>query len=117
MPNIRMSRINSDIQKYVATIIDNQVEHPNLHGVMVTVLRVDTTPDLLNCKIFVSALGGEIKEVVKALNFSSRFIRSELGKRIRLKTIPELSFMQDGSYFYDQHMNELFDSIKGDLNE
>ena len=51
MPNIRMSRIDSEIQKAVGAIIDGMVRDSNL-GAMISVQNVDTTPDLLLSTIY-----------------------------------------------------------------
>ncbi len=117
MPNLRMSRIDSEIQKAVAAIIDNKVQHPKLNGTLITVLKVDTTPDLILSTIFVSVLGGNTNEAIKVLNDSKGFIKKELAKTIKLRTIPDIKFVQDTSYEYGKHMDELFESIKGDYNE
>lgn len=117
MPNIRMSRIDAEIQKAVASIIDKKLNHPALTGKLVTVLKVDTTPDLILSTLFVSVLGEGEDQAIKVLNESKGFIRKELSKVIRLKTLPDLKFVKDTSYDYNKHMDELFDSIKGDNNE
>ena len=112
MPNVRMSRIDAEIQKAVAKIINDKLEHPSVKGSLVTVLHVRTTPDLLQSTLSISAYGGDSKAIVEALNASKSFIRHELGKVMRLRTIPELRFVQDTSFDYAQHIEDLFDSIK-----
>lgn len=112
MPNVRMSRIDSEIQKAVAKIINNRLEHPSVKGVLVTVLHVDTTPDLLFSTIYVSVYGGDSKAIVDALNASKNFIRHELGRLVKLRTIPDLKFVLDTSFDYAQHMENLFESIR-----
>lgn len=112
MPNVRMSRIDSEIQKAVAKIINNRLEHPSVKGVLVTVLHVDTTPDLLFSTIYVSVYGGDSKAIVDALNASKNFIRHELGRLVKLRTTPDLKFVLDTSFDYAQHMENLFESIR-----
>ena len=112
MANVRMSRINGEVQKAVASIINQKVEHPDIKGKLITVLHVDTTPDLLQSKIFISSYGGDTDNVVKVLNSCKNFIRHELGAVLRLRTIPDLKFVKDTSYEYGQHMDSLFESIK-----
>ena len=112
MPNVRMSRINAEIQKHVAGIIDKKLSHPNLSGVLITVLHVDTTPDILQCTISVSVYGGDDKVVIDTLNAARSYVRFELGKQMRLRTVPELKFVLDTTYQYSQHMNDLFESIR-----
>ena len=112
MANVRMSRIDAEIQKAVAKIINDKLEHPSVKGVLVTVLHVDTTPDLLQSTIYVSVYGGESKAIVDALNASKNYIRHELSRVIRLRTIPDLRFVLDTSFDYAQHMEDLFESIR-----
>ena len=111
MANVRMSRIDAEIQKAVAGIINDKLEHPSVKGVMVTVLHVETTPDLLLSTIYVSVYGGEDKIIVDALNASKNYIRKELSRVIRLRTIPDLKFVLDTTLQYTQHMDKLFESI------
>ncbi len=112
MANVRMSRIDSEIQKAVAKIIDNKLEHPSVKGVLVSVLHVDTTPDLLFSTIYVSVYGGDDKAIVDALNASKNYIRHELSRMVRLRTVPDLKFVLDTSLEYSQHMDSLFESIR-----
>jgi len=113
MPNIRMSRIDSEIQKAVGAIIDGMVRDSNL-GAMISVQNVDTTPDLLLSTIYFSVLGGDPKDIKKYLTERKGHIRKELAKKIRLKILPDLRFEIDTLTDYAEHMNKLFDSIKGD---
>lgn len=112
MPNVRMSRVDAEIQKAVAKIINDKLEHPSIKGSLVTILKVDTTADFLQCTIFVSVYGKSGVEVVKALNDSKTFIRHELAKSVRLRTVPDLKFVLDTTLDYAQHMNDLFEQIK-----
>ncbi|MBQ8468748.1 MAG: 30S ribosome-binding factor RbfA [Clostridia bacterium] len=113
MPNIRMSRVDSEIQKAVASIIDARVRDESL-GVMISVQNVDTTPDLMLSTIYFSVLGGDSKQIQKYLTIHKSEIRKELAKKIRLKILPDLKFEIDTLNDYAEHMNKLFDSIKGD---
>lgn len=112
MANVRMSRIDAEIQKAVAKIINNKLEHPSVKGVLVTILHVDTTPDLLQSTLYISVYGGDGKAIVEALNASKNFIRYELGRAIKLRTVPDLRFVLDTSLDYAQHMENLFESIR-----
>ena len=112
MPNIRMSRIDGEIQKAVAKIIDTKFHSKELVGAMITVQRVDTTPDLLQSTIYITTLGVNSLVAVNALEKGKNFIRRELAQAIRLRTIPDLTFKYDDSIDYANHMNELFDQIK-----
>ena len=113
MPNVRMERVDSEIQKHVAATIDALVRDSGLNF-MITVQQVKTTPDLLLSTIYVSVFGGDSAEAIKYLTNNKGKIRNGLAHQIRLKTIPDLVFKLDTLYDYANHMNELFDSIKED---
>ena len=120
MANIRMSRINAEVQKIVAEIITNKINNPAVDGMIVSVVRVDTAPDLSEAKVFISILGNESqkKNCFDAIVSSSGFIRYELSRMIRLKTVPNLNFKIDNSYETGVRINELLEQIKsGDNND
>lgn len=111
MQNIRMSRVDSEIQKAVASIIDAKVRDENL-GCMITVQSVKTTPDLLLSTVGVTVLGADENQILRYLNSIKKTIRKELAGQVRLKILPDLNFVLDKFYDYSIHMDELFKSIE-----
>ena len=119
MANVRMSRINAEIQKCVAEIITNKINNPHIDNMIVSVVRVDTAPDLSEAKLYISILGSKDKQkdCFNAIVASAGFIRHELSKMIRLKIVPILNFKIDTSYENSARINQLLDQIKnGDNN-
>ena len=114
MANVRMSRINAEIQKCVAEIITNKINNPAIDGMIVSVIRVDTAPDLSDAKIYISILGneGQKKSCFDAIVKSAGFIRHELSRMIFLKSIPTLNFKVDNSLENSERINELLSQIK-----
>ena len=110
--NVRMKRIDKEIEREVSTIINNKVEDPNIKGSIVTIHEVKTSPDLLQCTISISAIGKETKKLVDSLNKIKGFIKSELAKSMKLRSLPDLKFIEDTSYEYNLKMAKLFDDIK-----
>ena len=82
----------------------------------VTVTSVECTGDLREAKIYVSLMGSEqqVKDCWTGLTSSLGFIRREIGKRIRLRFTPELSFELDKSLDYSAHIQELLLKIKAE---
>lgn len=80
----------------------------------VTITGVDMSPDLRHAKVFVSIMGneGEKKASLEALNHAAGWIRHELGRRIRMKFLPEIVFRVDGSQEYGEHIDHLLDEAK-----
>ena len=93
MKNIRIERINSEIQKIVSQIIDTELRDPQIDAI-ISVNQVDTTPDLAYSKVYISSIGKTPKEeVVARLKGAGGFIRGQLSKRINLRIIPRLEFI------------------------
>lgn len=115
MANIRMSRINSEIQKSIADIIANHMRNPDFDGLIISVTRVETAPDLKNAKVYISVLSNlDTKQlVVSELNRSKGYVRRELMRMVRLKTMPELDFRIDNSLEEGQKIMDIIDKLSG----
>lgn len=94
----RIERINHLLRETISELLQREVKDPRLGG-LVTVTKVGISPDLHYARVFISVLGdeGERDKVVQCLNSASGFFRKELGARLRLRYIPELSFRNDDS--------------------
>lgn len=116
--NTRISRINDEILKELSQIIRGELKDPRI-GSMTSVVRVETTPDLKYCKVYVSVLGNDEEKdsVMKGLKNASGFIRRLVAQRINLRFTPEFTFKLDESAEYAIHMNQLINQISKDLKE
>ncbi len=92
----RTERINDLIREELSELLRRSVKDPRLHN-FVTVTEVEVSPDLRYAKVFISVLGTEAEknDVFKALESAGGFLRHELGERLGLRRIPELSFRHD----------------------
>jgi len=120
MANVRMSRINAEIQKCIAEIITNKVNNPDIDGMIVSVVKVDTAPDLETAKVYISILGSDAqkKNCFDAIVASAGYIRYELSHMVRLKSVPSLNFKFDTSYETGERIMNLIDGLNiGDNNE
>lgn len=114
----RIARINDEILRETAGIIRSELKDPRI-GQVCSVTKVDTTPDLKYCKVFVSVLGDEElrKSTAQGLNNATGFIRKQLAQRINLRNTPELTFIMDDSMEYGFRMNRLIDQVvRGDAS-
>ena len=95
LPYKRSQRVSDSIKKEVASIFLFKVNDPRLRNITIT--NVVLSDDLSNAKIFYSTINLKDEEVSikKALEKSKGFIRTMLGKSIRLKKIPTISFFKD----------------------
>ena len=119
MANIRMSRINGELQKAIADVVSNRLNNPELDGLIISIIDVDTAPDLSFAKVAVSVLStDETKNLVVAeLNKAKNFIRREVMRMIRLKTMPDLLFSVDNSYEKGQKIIELINKVSNENKE
>ena len=100
----RIQRVNEEIRKELARILPT-VKDPRVPDFL-SVTAVETTGDLKECKVFVSALIGDEKEMLKGLKSSGSFIRGALARNLKLRYTPELTFHADASIKYGMHINQ-----------
>jgi ribosome-binding factor A len=99
------------IREEVADIIMHKLKDPRLGFVTVTDAQV--SDDLRHAKIYMSVFEEEKKETsLKVLNSSAKYIRNELGKRIKIKFIPDLTFKLDESITYGAKIDQLLEEIQ-----
>ena len=82
----------------------------------VTVTGVEMTGDLREAKIYVSVMGNDeqIKSSLEGLNSALGFIRREIGKRIKIRFTPEISFALDKSLDYSEHIQKLLLKVQAE---
>lgn len=112
MPSQRPTRLGEVIKTEVSQIFHREMKDPRMGFVSVT--DVEVTQDLSAVRIFVSVLGDEAagKDTMKALDSATGFVRSELGKRIRLRHVPELSFKLDTSIERGSRISKILNDIR-----
>jgi ribosome-binding factor A len=113
MANYRSGRINEEMKREISDIIQNEIRDPRISS-MVSVTRVDVTKDLSYAKVYVSLFGSDEsnKETLAALKSSARFIRKEVGHRIKLRLTPEILIEEDTSIKQGMHIEEILHKIK-----
>lgn len=94
----------------VADILQRKIKDPRIG--FVTVTGVEISDDLRNAKVFVSVFGGDKADTLRGLESASRFIRSELGRRMRIKFVPELLFRLDETAEKSAHMMDILRRIE-----
>lgn len=95
----RMPKVDDLIQAEVADLLSRHVKHPALADVMLSITRVETSPDLQSARIFVSVMddSADAEEIHEALERTEPFIHRELGRRLHMRRIPHLKFILDRS--------------------
>ena len=110
----RPQRVAQEMQKEIALILQREIKDPRL-GMMTTVSGVEMSRDLAYAKVYVTFLNDKdedaVKAGIKALQEASGFIRSLLGKAMRLRIVPELTFFYDNSLVEGMRMSNLVTSV------
>src|SRR5512147_2957453 len=91
----RADRVSDQMKEEIADILMRKIKDPRIG--FVTVTDVEVADDLRNAKVFVSIYGGDKTKTLAGLESASVYIRSELGKRMRMKFVPELLFRFDNT--------------------
>ena len=102
MGSHRVERLNEDFKREISDILPS-MKDARINE-MLSVIRAQVTSDLSYAKIYVSSLKGfeQAKEACAALNAAQGYIKTSLAKRLRIRKIPNLSFIADDSvdYYY-----------------
>ena len=112
MASNRIGRINEEIQKELSNQL-RRVKDPRVADLMISITRVETTPDLRYAKVYVSFLQEEkASDALKGLKSAGGFLRRELGRTLNLRYTPELVWEQDDSITYGAKMLKLINSLE-----
>lgn len=112
MASNRIGRINEEIQRELSGLLRN-LKDPRVQNTMISITRVDTTPDLRYARVYVSFLEPErAQDAMKGLQSASGFLRRALGQALQLRYTPELQWILDDSITYGAHMLELINSLE-----
>lgn len=107
----KLGRTNDDIQRVLSALL-RDIKDPRIKQGMLSITAVETTADLRQAKVFLSAFDVDSeKELLKGLKSASGHLRSELAKSLGLKNTPELSFEIDKSIAHGSRINELLSEL------
>ncbi|MDO4288916.1 MAG: 30S ribosome-binding factor RbfA [Eubacterium sp.] len=114
MASHRIEKINGQIQRELSLIIQQKMKDSRLNRDTLSVTRVKAAPDLKTAQVFVSVMGGadEKQEVLALLDRAKGFLRSNLGKVLKVHSIPALTFKLDDSIEYGMHIDSILASLK-----
>ena len=111
MASNRIGRINEEIPRELATLI-RSVKDPRVQNTMISITRVETTPDLRFAKVYVSFLEEDKAEAaLKGLKSAAGYLRRELGHTLQLRHTPEIQWALDDSITYGAKMLALINSL------
>ncbi len=110
--SIKNNRINGEVLRELTSIIRDDVKDPRIDPLL-TVTRVDVTPDLQYCRCYVSTLGSDdtMAESIEGLKNAAGYMRRELAHRVNLRKTPELQFIADRSMEYAIEMSKKIEEL------
>ena len=111
MASNRINRINEEIQKSLADAL-RTVKDPRVSGTMISITRVETTPDLRFAKVYVSFLEeNKAADAMKGLKSAGGYLRRAVSSDLKLRHTPELMWALDDSITYGAKMLELINNL------
>lgn len=118
--SFRPERLAEAIKKEVSELLREELKDPRIGFVSIT--SVEVSKDLRYANIYASVFGepDQQKVSIEALQKAQGFIRGELGRRIRLRYTPEITFKLDQSISHGSRIIALMEGVKekgGGLNE
>ena len=117
MASNRIGRINEEIQKELASLLRN-LKDPRVAGTMISITKVETTPDLRYAKVYASFLEeNKASDALKGLKSASGYLRRELGSALNLRYTPELQWALDDSITYGAKLLKLINSLEVNSDE
>ena len=110
----RSQRVAEQVRRELAELIRLEVKDPRVG--FITLTDVEITPDYAHAKVFFTSMRGEegLDEILVGLRRASGFLRRELGKRVRIHTLPELHFQYVPSVERGSRMSQLIDQVVRD---
>lgn len=114
MASHRVDRLAQDIKWQLSDLI-RTLKDPRITS-MLSVVRVELTNDLSQCKVYISSLDGieQAKTAVKALSGAAGFIRREISMRVDMRRTPQFLFIADNSIEYSADIAKKLDDLLGE---
>lgn len=107
----RPQKLGDLIQRELSELLQRELRDPRVG--MITITGVDVSPDFSHAKVFFTTLDpAHLKDANEGLRRAAGFLRSQLAKRIKLYTTPELRFEYDESVERGERLSRLIDSVK-----
>ena len=107
----RNARLEGEMRAVLAELLHHEVNDPRLSGVTVSVVRLSA--DRSHARVFFSVIGDDerVRQAGDGFTAANAFMRRELGRAMRLRTVPSLEFLRDASYEYGDHMERVFKKL------
>ncbi|HYU70877.1 MAG TPA: 30S ribosome-binding factor RbfA [Burkholderiales bacterium] len=107
----RLRRVADQIQRELSELLRAELKDPRVG--MITLTGVEVSPDLAYAKVFFTTLADaeSLKRIEAGLRHATGFLRTQLGKRLKLRVTPELHFRHDVSVEQGVRLSQLIDAV------
>lgn len=107
----RIRKVEIDLKREISFIINNKIKDPRIGFVTITDTRL--SPDYKWLDVFVSVMGGEkeTEDSLEALDRCCGFIKRNLPKKLRLKSMPSIRFLYDKSIDEGMKISNILDDL------
>ena len=108
----RASRVGDQIQAELASLLTREVHDPGIG--FLTITQVKLSPDLQQARVYYTSIGDDKakRESARALDRATPFLRRQIGQRLRLKRVPELTFFYDESIEQGDRVERILQELK-----
>ena len=115
----RQLRVGELVKQSIGEIfIRDEAKISSINSKLITVTEVRMTADLKTARVYVIPLGGiDTKETVKILTEYSHLVRKALSKRLDIKFLPKLTFVEDNSFEYAEKIERIIKKNKDNDKE
>ena len=110
--SVKIERLNNTFLEKISEIIHRDVKDELIKSVTITEVRISN--DLSYAKVYFTSMEEDKKQVKKALEKASGFIRSELCDKVEIRKMPELNFVFDESIDYGKKIESIIKRINND---
>ncbi|MCB1830292.1 MAG: 30S ribosome-binding factor RbfA [Chromatiaceae bacterium] len=114
----RTDRVGAQMQRELAALVRGELDDPRLG--LITIQAVRVVRDFSHATIFFTVMAGELGkiETARVLNDAAPYLRHELGRRMKLRTLPELRFVHDESVEQGERLSSLIEqAVKSDSDK
>ena len=115
---VRPNRIGEEIKKELVLLIRNGIKDPRVDS-LISITDVEVTRDLSYATVYISRYGSDTErnDALEGMKAAADFMRSELSKRLKLRTVPELIFKLDDSLQYGAKIETILQQIHREQND
>jgi ribosome-binding factor A len=108
----RLAAISAEFKRVLSDIIRNDIKDPRVSE-MASVTHVEITKDLKYAKAYISVFDTDKlkKSTIESLTHAEHYIKNEIGARLRIRRLPEITFILDTSIEYSSKISEMLKKV------